>query len=383
MPQFLVVKVNPNILKWAREQCGLTYQQAVGSYLNAEKLKNVENGKEFLTFNQLVNLSRKYGRNSAFFYLEKIPEEDLLEDFRTLDSSTIRFNPKLIRMIYSIKDKRELCVEFQDYDQKYDYSYVNSISLTDNIITTAEKINKLLNINFKIRQKWKDKYSALKGWKKKIEDNGVLIFELSRIEISEMRAFSISETPYPVIGLNRGDQVFGRIFSLIHEFCHIMLKKGGICTYAKNDEEYFEIERFCNAVTGEVLVPTAILNSHKIVKNRSSLEEWDESDIRVLSKLFWVSSEVIVRRLSDSNLITKRFYQRFVNMLRSRPLPRRSGGGEKGYELVLRKNSPNFIKIVLNALNEKKVLLTDTSYYLNTKLKHLNNIKNNFRKLYG
>ncbi len=54
-----------------------------------------------------------------------------------------------------------------------------------------------------------------------MENLGVLVFQVSNIPLEVMRGFSISETPYPTIIINRADNPFARIFSIIHEFVHI------------------------------------------------------------------------------------------------------------------------------------------------------------------
>ncbi len=379
MNQKSIAIINPKILKWAREQCGLTHQEAVGSYFNPEKLEKAEKGKIYLTFNQFLTIANRYGRNPAFFYLDHIPKEVLIEDFRTPSSLKVKYSPKLRKTIINVKEKHELAVDFKNYDREYDYSYVNLISIESNVEDVAKKISNLLDINLKERKLWKNKYSALKGWIKAIETRGILVFQLSHIDTSEMRAFSISETPFPVIALNRGDSPFGRIFSLIHELCHIMLKKGGICTYRFQDEEHFKIEKFCNAVAGEVLVPKPSLLKQKIIIKHGSSVEWDERELKSLSKVYWVSSEVILRRLLTLNLTSKTFYQKMRENWKKRE--REQGGfGEKGHLKVLRTNSPNFIKIVLNAMYDNKILMTDVSYYLDMSLKYFNDLVKNFKR---
>lgn len=379
MSQTSVAIINPEILKWAREQCGLTHQEAVGSYFNPEKLEKAERGEVFLTFNQLLTIANKYGRNPAFFYLDHIPKEELIEDFRTPSSLKVKYSPKLRRAIINVKEKHEIAVDFKNYDKEYDYSYVNLISLGSNVEDVAKKILNLLHINLKERKSWKNKYSALKGWIKAIEAKGILVFQLSHIDTGEMRAFSISETPFPVITLNRGDSPFGRIFSLIHELCHIMLKKGGICRYNFQDEEHFKIEKFCNAVAGEVIVPKSSLLEQKIIIKHGSSDEWEERELNSLSKIYWASSEVILRRLLTLNLTSKTFYQKMRENWKKRHREQR-GFGEKGHLKVLRTNSPNFIRIVLNAMYDNKILMIDVSYYLDMSLKYFNALVENFKR---
>ena len=379
MNQTSLAIINPEILKWAREQCGLTHQEAVGSNFNPVKLVKAERGEIHLTFNQLLKIANKYGRNPAFFYLYKIPKEVLIEDFRTPNSHKVKYSPKLRKAIINVKKKHELAVDFKNYDKEYDYSYVNLISLENNVKDVVKTISDLIQINLKDRKLWKNKYTALNGWIKAIQAKGILIFQLSHIDTNEMRAFSISETIYPVIALNRGDSPFGRIFSLLHEFCHIMLKKGGICTYNFQDEDHFGIEKFCNAVAGEVLVPKSSLLEQNIIKKHGSSEEWEERELNSLSKVYWVSSEVILRRLLTLNLTSKTFYQKMRENWKKRP--REQGGfGEKGHLKVLRTNSPNFIKIVLNAMYDNKILMTEVSYYLDMSLKYFNDLADNFKR---
>ncbi|MBD3212674.1 MAG: ImmA/IrrE family metallo-endopeptidase [Candidatus Lokiarchaeota archaeon] len=248
--------INPQMLKLAREQSGLTLEEAAKSYLNPEKLERAERGEEKLTFKQFLTIANRYKRPPAYFYLERPSEKPILKnDFRTIESDKVKFSTKLRDEIQKIKEKRLLAVRFQDYDIEYDYFYISSISLEQNPESVAKKILQFVDLDIADRKKWNNKYDAFNNWKKSFEDIGVLIFQISDIDTDEMRGFSIPDIPYPSIVLNRRDSVFGRIFILVHEFCHLMLKKEAICTLKSEDKNHFEIEKFCNAVTGAVLVP--------------------------------------------------------------------------------------------------------------------------------
>lgn len=364
-----MVFINPKMLKFAREQSGLSLEEATKSYLNAKKLEKAEKGEVQLTFKQFLNIANVYKRPPAFFYLEKPLKEDLINDFRTLKSKDIKFSPILRDQIKIIKEKRNLAVKFQKYDKQYDYFYINSITFDDNPELVALKIFDMLNIDMKKRRKWKSKYDALNGWKSAIENIGILIFQISGVKIKEMRGFSISKTPYPTIVLNRSDSPLGRIFTLIHELVHIMLAKGGICTHNLKDERHYKVEEFCNAVSGAVLVPRNLLEKTIIVKRHRSMD-WKKDELDSLKKIFWVSHEVILRRLLIIEQTTKDFYQemrKYWSKL-SKPL---GGGPERQSKKVISTHSTNYIKIVLNALYNNQITFTDVSYYLNMKLKYL------------
>ncbi len=115
-----------------------------------------------------------------------------------------------------------------------------------------------------------------------------MIFQILVINVEEMRGFSISDTSFPTIVINRSDGALGRIFTLLHEFVHIILNKGGLCTLKKKDIAHFKIEEFCNAVAGAILVPKIILQNILLVKEHKSIE-WEHSELNSLKRMFLAS----------------------------------------------------------------------------------------------
>ncbi len=372
--------INPEILKFARIQCGYTIEQAAKSYLSSRKLEKVERGDEYLTFQQFLKLANRYKRPPAFFYLKQpLREEILLEDFRTLESKEVKFSPILIDTYKKIIKKREFAVKYQNYDKKYDYSLIKMINIESEPENVANIILNILKITMSQRSKWKNEYDAFNSWKEAIENIGILIFQVSGISVEdEMRGFSLAELPYPTIVLNRNDSPLGRIFTLIHEFCHLMLKKGGICTIRNKDEEHFEIEKFCNSISGGVLVPKSELLKHQDIDLLDRAKIWEEDELDQLKKTFWASKEVILRRLLTLNKTNMNYYQKKREEWKKLPKPSRKGG-PLPYQKVLTGNSKNYIKIVINAMYEEKITKQDLSYYLDIKLKHLSKLEENMQ----
>ncbi len=373
MSQKSLAYINPELLRWAREQCGYSISEATKGDLSPEKLEKAEKGEDKLTFKQFLKLAKRYKRPPAFFYLNNPPEEELLYEFRTLKLKDVKYSPLLREQVLIIKEKRDLAVLHQKYDKDYNYEYINSITTELHPEKAAVKILNILNMDYKKRKKWKTDYDALNAWKNAVGSIGVLVFQISKISIKEMRGFSISEISYPTIGINRKDSPMGRIFTLIHELCHLMLKKGGICRMEEKDEKGSHIEQYCNSVTGAVLVPKEELLKH--VRRHS--EVWEDKELRKLKKIFWASNEVILRRLLIFNKTNKKFYQKKRKEWSKVRRSEREGGYEKVFEKVLRTHPHNYIEIVLNAVNENVITLHDVSYYLSMSLKHLDNLRQN------
>ena len=98
-------KVNPDILKWARESAGLSLEEAASKLnLNAaygktaiERLLDLEEGNTDPTRNMLVRMSKKYHRPLLTFYLSEPPlRGDRGQDFRLLPTDQPPINEGLL-----------------------------------------------------------------------------------------------------------------------------------------------------------------------------------------------------------------------------------------------------------------------------------------------
>ena len=87
------VKVNPQMLIWAREDAGYEIED-LPKYL--EKVSKWESGEDRPTWNELRKLSNKYKRPSVFFLRSKPPEdeEDDLTDYRTIHGDNFDESPE-------------------------------------------------------------------------------------------------------------------------------------------------------------------------------------------------------------------------------------------------------------------------------------------------
>ena len=92
---------------------------------------------------------------------------------------------------------------------------------------------RVLGVNYEPGKQWRDDRKAYNGWRRAIEGTGVLVFQAVGVGVREMRGFSIAEETLPVIAVNRKDRVHGRIFSLLHEFIHLLLTNRGFAISMK------------------------------------------------------------------------------------------------------------------------------------------------------
>jgi Zn-dependent peptidase ImmA (M78 family) len=234
-----------------------------------------------------------------------------------------------------------------------------------------------------IQQRWRGEYDALSGWIAAFETWNILVFHTRGVLLEEMRGFSLSESQLPVIVLNAKDTPRGRVFTLMHEFVHLMLNQGGVCDPlrasrrpATPDEE---IEVFGNRVAGAILVPSEFLLRHPTVAPSDRSREWSEDTLRRLAEDFAVSREVILRRLLILGRTTEQFYEQkrreYLAQYRVAAERRREAAGYAPlYRVIVRDNGRRYTRLILDAYARDRITAADVADYLGVRLTHLGDI---------
>jgi len=380
--------INPQILVWARESAGFYIEEAAKKIpVEPDKLRSCEIGNDRLTISQLRKLCNVYKRPLAFFYLPQPPQlETIPKDFRRLpEDEEKNLSPNLRLEIRRAKYRREVALDlFKELEIEVP-KFKAKANLSDDVYEVGNLIRKLLKVSFKQQESIK-KETRLNFWREKIEDLGTLVFSASLIDLKIMRGFSIDKNPLPIIVLNSKDHHKARIFTLFHEFTHLLLHSGGICDLGEQNK----IEIFCNAVAGEALVPTNWLQAISVVQKHTGKAEWSDEQLYNLAERFGVSREVILRRLLAIDKTTEYFYKQKREQYqaeyrikinqekaekKSSPIPR--------HYIVLNQTGRKFARLVLESYHQNKIGLLDVSEYLGAKLKHLAKIEQSLNPSYS
>lgn len=371
------VKINPRMLKWAREDAGYNYSNLPKNIKN--KCEKWENGEVMPTWNQLCMLSNQYKRPSAFFFRKHPPSSKPLNiiEYRK-NGSTEDKSPKLTLGIRSAINKRRIFLELMDDMNITKKSFIDFKFNTTNSEEFAKKIRELLNVKLTEQKTWiksnnrKDNkhYNFLNHWKDKVSNLGILIFEVSKVEMTEMRALCIYQKEYPIILLNGKDSVNGRIFSLFHELTHLLMGESAICDFnEKNNKEYF-----CNKVSAEFLVPSEDLTS-QIHVNHS--KEWEDEELEFFSNVYGVSKETILLRLLSLKKTSQKFYinKKEVWDLKIENSKKSKSGGGDPVKNQVKYNGRLYSELVLTAYLDNVISPIEFSEDMGLKLKHTENLE--------
>lgn len=382
MPAKNKANINPDIMVWARQTAGYSLEEAAHKIgVTPEKLHKWEAGEDKPTLRQLRIAGKVYRRPSALFYRSTIPTlPPTLPDFRVLPDTDLEYTPNLRFEIRRAFERRAIALEIMAQLGEEPPKIEIRADMSEDPSCLAARIREWLGVSVETQFSWRDHYVALNSWIAAIEAQGIFVFHAGGVEVEQMRGFSISERPFPVVAINAKDSPRGRIFTLLHELTHIVLENGGLCDLHETEIiGELSLEAYCNRVAGEVLVPSNALLSHDIVIGNAGNFQWEDWQLGQLSNKFKVSQEVILRRLLLLGKTTQAFYARkhekFLEQYQ-RQSEESGAGFMRYYRRVLRANGPAFTSLVLSAYYNDAISSRDLSNFLGgVHLSHIERIE--------
>lgn len=374
-----IIKIQPSILIWARESLGLSVAEVAAKLeKDRETIQQWESGKSSPTLAQLEKLAYNiYKRPLAVFFLPEPPKETTpKQDFRTLPEQEINnLSPELRLVIRRAKHHQLVLKQINDGKNPATKPIHTEFQfkLTNNPTKSANSIRSYLGISKRLQQGFRNSDEAFKHYRNIIELNGVYVFQYP---LSEARGFSLMDKEFPVIVLNSGDTVNGKIFTLFHELCHILFNTGGVFRDVDTEQlkqQPNKIEIFCNQFASEVLLPSEeLLNEPTVLENKG--KEWSNASLQSMADTYKVSKEVILRKLLDLGKTTNTFYinarSRWNKKYEDDKEEKKSNqeGGPTFHVTNLSHLGKNFVAQILNNYHSGKLTETQVADILNIKI---------------
>jgi Zn-dependent peptidase ImmA (M78 family) len=375
-------KIEPSVLKWGRESSGLALADAARKQrVKPEDLEKWEEGKAAPTITQLRKAADVYKRPVNLFFLPRPPAETsyIPHDFRQLpgiDRGAV--SPELLYQIRRAHERRAVALDLYRELDETPPTFAFQCALADEPEATGARLREALHVAMVEQRRWRQPYDALSGWRAKIEATGVLVCQMSGVDLKEARGLSIPEQPLPVIVGNSKDAPNGRVFTLLHELAHVALRRGGLCDAedrADGRTEDDRIEIFCNAVAAATLLPLQELLSEQLVREHKG--DWTSDKLETLARQFGVSKFVVLRRLLTAGRTTPNFYNRMHRMWTAalRESAKESGKVPPDRKAVSEAGK-GFVRLVLRAYHAQSINLSDVSRFLGVRVKHVPAIEN-------
>ncbi len=374
------VPVKPELIQWAVERSGRDPNELEAKFPDLDRWWT---GDVSPTLKQLERFAAATYAPVGYFFLDEPPEEPLpVPDFRTVGSVKVaRPSPDLLDTLY-------LCLQRQDWYRQNalllreePLSFIGSATVASDEIATARAIRGTVGFDLGARAEASTFEDALRLMTRAADDAGVLVMTSGIVgqnthrplDTEEFRGFAISDPYAPLIFINGTDTKAGQMFTLAHELAHLWLGQSAVtdataATIANSGSRRrtaapptaaAAVERWCNAVAAEVLVP---MESFGVVY-RPDAELHAEK--RRLMHHYKVSTLVILRRMFDAGGLWlpafNEAYAAEVEHLRDVIAMKKaqSAGGGDPYATGRVRVSPRFARAVLSATWEGRTTFTE------------------------
>jgi Zn-dependent peptidase ImmA (M78 family) len=359
------VDISPHLLRWACERAGYTEEALAGKFPRLERWLRREDRP---TLKQLERFAHVTHAPVGFFFLPEPPEEPVpIPDFRTAGNVHIgRPTPDLLDTIYLCQQRQEWYREYALAAGEPPLAFVGSARLTDDVVGTAERIRKALGFDLEERSQLSTWTEALRRFIEQADALGVLVMASGvvgsnnrrKLDPGEFRGFALSDSFAPLVFINGADTKAAQMFTLAHELAHLWLGRSALSDVDLKTAPDHEVERWCNDVAAELLVPLRALRAS--LKAREELRQ----TLDRLARQFKVSTLVILRRLHDAGHLGRgRFWEEYeAELERLRRLPTSRGGDF--YLTTAVRVGKRFARAVVVAAMEGRTSFTEASRLL-------------------
>lgn len=367
------INVSHEVLVWARESLDLNRTQTSESTgISPKRIVQLESGEKQPTLEELKTFSKTYKRTIATLLLNKPPKEKTLPaDRRTIDSKELgHFHEKTIM---AVRKARALAQSFIELREEMDMPF-SKFNLSASIQDSPQEVAKMIRHQLRLDEirEIEDVKIALEAYIERIETLGVAVFQLSLTQDS-VRGFAIVDDIIPIIGIKRGGEPpHSKIFTLFHELGHILLNEGAISDLSLNPT--WELEKWCNAFTAEVLVPTSELFQMRILQEyqRQGQKIWAKKDLVDLANHFHVGPLVILRSLLENGLTTIAFYKEKHDQWNKPQFGRaKSPEGRNLATEAVQEKGKTYVGLAFKAFDQNRINMKDLSDFLGVKLSYI------------
>lgn len=364
------VAINPEILHWAGQRAGLEMGDLLPKF---PKLQDWFEGSLAPTLKQLEAFAHATHTPIGFFFLPQPPEISLpIPDFRTMggDARPVP-SPDLLDTIYICQQRQDW---YRDYARLYGeepITWIGQGTVDADIVSTAATLRNQIGLDLLQRQGVPTWTEALRQLISLLEESGVLVMisgivgsnSHRKLSPEEFRGFALVDALAPVIFVNGADSKSAQMFTLVHELAHLWIGESGVSDSQVAQWPEIHVERWCNAVAAEILVPL------DDIRARYRPDESLTDAMQRLARHFKVSTLVVLRRIYDIGEIDREtLWQTYREELdRLRQLDTRGSGGGDFYRTLGARTSKRLVRAVIGSTLEGQTLFRDAFRLLGIK----------------
>lgn len=362
------VDVSPRLLAWARERSRVDADALVRRF---PALPAWERAEKAPTLKQLEAFAQATHTPVGMLFLAEPPDERVpIPDYRTVgDVGVARPSADLLDTVFQCQQRQEWYREYAQVTREDPVAVVGSLTPATGVVQAAATMRAALD--FEVDKRGATFLDASRRLAEQAERLGVLVMVSGvvgsnthrRLDPDEFRGFALSDPLAPLVFVNGADTKAAQIFTLAHELAHVWLGATALSDAAMTSQPTVDVERWCNEVAAEFLVPLADLRT-EFDPQRPLRDELDR-----LARRFKASTLVVLRRVHDAGHLGWDEYRAAYAAERDRVMAilgeRASGGNYYNTQPI--RISKRFTRAVVESTLEGQTLHRDALHLLGMK----------------
>lgn len=386
------VSIAPDVFRWL---CGTS------GWLANDIAKRIEVPEEdvlswcegktnpVLPLTKVEKLSEAFKRPLAAFLLSKPPEEmKTLPDFRKLPGAQGDFSKETHLAIRKARRLQKVRRELMENLGSDVCIKIRNRTTQDNpeIVAKDERVDLPVDMAHiststptKLFQIWRD-------W---FEQKNITVLQL-KMPVEDARGFSLTDIEPFVIVVNESDAPNAKIFTLFHEYGHILLNESAVCNRDSDeidDKRIKRIEYWCNRFAGAFLVPEDFLKKEWGIETLRQTTHYSRIAGSIANRLK-ISKESALMRLLTLDYISPSEFRTERDKIRAdaalkkeqmkekqRQSAKKSGPAIFLDQKCLNEKGHHFVSLVLKNSDLGYITSRDALDYLDIKMKNLEKLR--------
>lgn len=321
------VAANPEVLAWARSTAHLSPSDAAKKLglkdskgvTAAQKLEQYEQGAAAPTRPLLLRMAKVYRRPLLTFYLANPPQRgERGEDFRSLPDRSSVAEPLVDALVRDVRARQSMVRSILiDEEEASPLEFIGSRSIEDGVSDLLSQLRQQLGVDLNTLRAQGSAEGVFALLRAQVEAAGVFVLLIgnlgshhSAIDVSAFRGFALADSIAPFIVINDQDAKSAWAFTLLHELAHLWIGATGVSGGALDSE----VERFCNDVASNFLLPSSELAFIRVTRRTS--EEEAAAEIGAFAEARLLSRSLVAYRLLRAGRISKASWERLSQRFR-------------------------------------------------------------------
>lgn len=369
----MTVPVHPGVLAWARSSRRLTVEKAAERLkVPQERLLELERA-ETITADELESLASGYRLSPATLLMpEPLPADRYppraIDDFRLHAHA----EAEPLTMATQIKVENafeliELLAEVNDADDEVaPRPLLPGYALDDDAIRIGARERGRIGLPLDAQLGWETDKEAFLRWREVVEAQEIIV-QKARLHEESVRGFAIFKSGYGLVAVDSGDDYRARIFTLLHEYGHLLLRASGI----SDQNRSVPVERWCNQFAANFLMPAeGFRHQYQLL-----FREWEAPNdwqVSRMARCFKVSKSSVAIRFEELGLAPAGFYDRLKREWGDFTKKQRGGPtGRDQIDVELGQLGTTHVSAIGSALERGIIDKLEAQYALGVPLDHL------------